>query len=127
MTNIKNYLKMMLDRNASDMFFRAGSNVRLRIDGEVVSIDERVITLDEVNEAVKELTSNELKDFFQRTLDVDFGVYVPELDNRFRISIFMQRNWPALVVRSIRSAIQTFEELHLPSDILSRLPWRKEG
>ncbi|MDD3234038.1 MAG: PilT/PilU family type 4a pilus ATPase [Candidatus Omnitrophota bacterium] len=127
MTNIKNYLKMMLDRNASDMFFRAGSNVRLRIDGEVVSIDERVITLDEVNEAVKELTSNELKDFFQRTLDVDFGVYVPELDNRFRISIFMQRNWPALVVRSIRSAIQTFEELHLPSDILSRLSMEKRG
>jgi pilus retraction protein PilT len=125
--DIKNYLKLMIEKNASDMFYRAGGNVRMRIDGKIVSIDDRVVSLDEATEAVKDLTSNELRDFFQRNLDVDFGIYIPELEHRFRISIFMQRNWPTLVIRNIRSEIQTFEELHLPGDILKRLSMEARG
>ena len=41
--NIKEYFKMMIDKNASDMFYRAGANVRMRIDGKVVIVDERTI------------------------------------------------------------------------------------
>ena len=125
--DIKSYLKLMVEKNASDMFYRAGGNVRMRIDGKVVSIDDRIVSLDEVNDSVKNLTSNELRDFFQRNLDVDFGVYIPELKHRFRISIFMQRNWPTLVIRNIRSEVQTFEELNLPVDILKNLSLETRG
>lgn len=125
--DIKKYFKLMIEKDASDMFYRAGSNVRMRLDGKVIVVDERVISLDEVNEAVKELTSNELRDFFQRNLDVDFGVYIPELEHRFRISIFMQRNWPALVIRNIRSEIEGFEELNLPSEVLKKLSMEARG
>jgi twitching motility protein PilT len=125
--DIKGYLRMMVEKNASDMFYRTGSNVRMRIDGKVVSVDDKIVNLDEVNNAVKELTSNELKDFFQRHLDVDFGIYLPNLGHRFRISIFMQRNWPALVIRNIRSDIQTFKELNLPVEVLQKLSLETRG
>jgi len=124
---IKNYLRLMVEKGASDMFYRAGSNVHMRIDGKVVPVDERIISLDEVNESVKELTSNELKDFFQKNFDVDFGIYLPELEHRFRISIFMQRNWPAMVIRHIRSNIQNFEELGLPAEVLKKLCMERRG
>jgi len=124
---IKNYLKLMIEKDASDMFYRAGANVYVRIDGKVLPLDERIISLDEVNDAIKELTSNELRDFFQRNLDADFGIFLPELDHRFRISIFMQRNWPALVIRNIRSNIQAFDELNLPSQILKKLSLESRG
>ncbi|MDD4980217.1 MAG: PilT/PilU family type 4a pilus ATPase [Candidatus Omnitrophica bacterium] len=125
--NIKGYLKLMIEKNASDMFYRAGANVRMRIDSKVVSVDEKIINLDEVNDAVKELTSNELRDFFQKNLDVDFGIYLPELEHRFRISIFMQRNWPALVIRNVRSDVQTFEDLNLPGKVLKDLSMETRG
>lgn len=125
--NIKGYLKLMVEKDASDMFYRAGANVRMRIHGDIISVDDRIISLDEVDEAVKELTSNELREFLKRNLDADFGLYLPELNRRFRISIFIQRNWPALVIRNIRSDVQTFEELGLPSDILKRLSMEKRG
>jgi len=125
--DIKNYLKLMIDKNASDMFYRAGGNVRMRIDGKIVTVDERVVNLDEVNDSVKELTSNELRDFFKRNLDVDFGIYIPELKHRFRVSIFMQRNWPTLVIRNIRSEVQSFEELSLPGEILKSLAMETRG
>jgi pilus retraction protein PilT len=125
--HIKEYLKMMIDKNASDMFYRPGANVRMRIDGKVVIVDERTISLEEVKDAVKDLTSNELRDFFQNNLDVDFGVFVPELGSRFRISIFMQRNWPALVIRNINRIIETFEQLRLPHDVLNKLCLEMRG
>lgn len=124
---IKEYLIMMVDKGASDMFYRAGSNVHMRIDGKVVVADDRIISLDEVNDAVKELTSNELREFFKRNLDVDFGVYIAELDHRFRISIFMQRNWPALVIRNIPNEIWTFAELNLPVEVLKKLSLETRG
>jgi pilus retraction protein PilT len=125
--DIKGYLKLMLEKNASDMFYRAGSNVRMRIDGEVVSVNDKIVGLDEVNEAVKQLTTEEIRDSFKKNLDVDFGIYMPELDNRFRISIFTQRNWPALVVRNVRSFIQTFDELNLPGEVLKNLSSQTKG
>jgi len=125
--DIKNYLKIMIEKNASDMFYRAGGNVRMRIDSKVVTIDERTVNLDEVNESVKQLASNELRDFFKRNLDVDFGIYIPELQHRFRVSIFMQRNWPTLVIRNIRSEVQTYEQLNLPADILRNLAMEARG
>ena len=124
---INEYLKLMVEKNASDMFFRAGANVRMRINGAITSLDERIISLEEVNEAVRELTSNELRDFLQRNLDVDFGIYLPKIRHRFRVSIFMQRNWPALVIRNIRSDIQSFEELNLPPDVLKTLSLESRG
>ncbi|MFA5090570.1 MAG: PilT/PilU family type 4a pilus ATPase [Candidatus Omnitrophota bacterium] len=124
---IKDYLRMMVEKNASDMFYRTGANVRMRIDGKVVSVGTTVITLDEVNDAVKDLASSELKDFFQKNLDVDFGVYIADLDHRFRVSIFMQRNWPALVIRNVRSGIQSFEELGLPADVFHKLAMERRG
>jgi pilus retraction protein PilT len=125
--HIKDYLKMMIDKNASDLFYRPGANVRMRIDGKVVIVDERTISLEEVKDAVKDLTSNELRDFFQNNLDVDFGIFVPELGSRFRISIFMQRNWPALVIRNINRTIETFEQLHLPHEVLNKLCLEMRG
>lgn len=124
---IKKYLGLMVEKNASDMFYRAGSNVRMRINGEVVSVGDKVISLDEVNDAVKDLTSGELRDFFHKNLDVDFGLYLPDMGHRFRISVFMQRNWPALVIRNIRSDIQDFEELNLPADVLKKLSLETRG
>jgi twitching motility protein PilT len=52
---------------------------------------------------------------------------MPEFDCRFRVSIFMQRNWPALVVRCIRSKAQTFEDLALPAEALTKLAMEKRG
>jgi pilus retraction protein PilT len=125
--SIKKYLKLMVEKNASDMFYRAGANVRMRIDGQVMQIEDRTISLDEVKDAVKELTSSEITEFFQKNLDVDFGIFIPEMGRRFRVSIFMQRNWPALVIRSIRCDTQTFEELELPTETLKKLCTEMRG
>lgn len=125
--SIKNYLKIMAEKDASDMFYRTGANVRMRIDGEVEVVDERVLELNEVRATVEEITPPELKDAFKKNMDVDFGMNIPELENRFRVSIFMQRGWPSIVIRKVRSQIQSFKELGLPEEILTKLCTESKG
>ncbi|MDD5237281.1 MAG: PilT/PilU family type 4a pilus ATPase, partial [Candidatus Omnitrophica bacterium] len=79
------------------------------------------------NRAVDELTNAEQKAVFKKNLDVDFAIYLEEFKRRFRVSIFMQCNLPAMVIRNIRSQVQTFEELGLPAQVLKKLSLEKRG
>jgi len=123
---IKDYLKVMVERNASDMFYRAGS-VRMRIDNQIVSVGDEAVTVDDVNKALDEILSDDLKDILRKDLDVDFALYLPELEHRFRVSIFQQRNWPSIVIRNIAPVTQTMEELGLPASVLKQLALESRG
>lgn len=125
--SIKKLLKEMVERNASDLFYRAGGSPRLRIDGKLVAVNDRVLSIDDVIRAAEEITTIKQMEFFKNNFDVDFAVYVEELDLRFRVSMFMQRNWPSIVVRKVSNVTQTFEQLNLPADVLRKLATAKGG
>ena len=124
---IKTLLGEMSGRNASDLFYRVGGPVRFKIDGSLVALDDKILTVDDVVKAVEELTTPKQREVFKDKLDIDFAVYIEELKLRFRVSIFTQRNWPSIVVRSVSSKVQTFEELNLPAKILKSLSSEKRG
>jgi len=124
---IRELLKEMVVKNASDLFFRAGGTPRLRIDGQVVSMSDTVLSVDDVMMATEEMTTPKQREIFKGNMDVDFAYYFEGLDRRFRISIFVQRNWPSIVIRSIQSSIQSFEDLLLPADVLRKLCMEKRG
>lgn len=125
--DIKKLMREMVDRNASDLFYRAGGTPRLRIDGKVVSIDTKVLSVEEVMFATEQLANTKQLEAFRNYLDVDFAVYLDEFKRRFRVSIFTQRNWPSIVIRNVRNAISTFEELNLPVEIFKKLSMETRG
>lgn len=125
--SIKKLLKEMVDIGASDLFYRAGGVARFRVDGRVVIVDTRGLTVDDVTKGVEELTTLKQREAFRNNSDVDFVTYIPELDRRFRVDIFMQRNWPSIVVRNVSSEIKSFEELNLPADALKKLSMEMRG
>lgn len=125
--SIKKYLKLMVEKNASDIFYRPDALVSMRIDGQVLTAGEERITLDEVNSVIKELAPEKQKELFNKTGDIDFGCYFPELGCRFRFSIFMQRGAPAVVARKVQCATQSFEDLRLPAEILKKLAMETRG
>ncbi|MGD0337110.1 MAG: PilT/PilU family type 4a pilus ATPase [Candidatus Omnitrophota bacterium] len=124
---IKDFLKSMAELDASDLFFRTGNTPHMRKDGLVVNMTDKALTADDVMQAVGELTTPAQQEKFKNNLDVDFAVYLPELERRFRVSIFMQRNSPSMVIRCIKGTTQTFEELNLPADILKKLSLDRRG
>ena len=124
---IKKLIQEMVDKDASDLFFRAGGTPRLRIDGKVVSMDARILSIDDVMFAAEQLANTKQCETFRNKLDVDFAVYLEEFNRRFRVSMFTQRNWPSLVIRNIRNSISSFEELNLPAEILKKLALETRG
>lgn len=125
--SIMELLNEMIKRDASDLFFRAGAKPHMRIDGRVVSVEDSVLTPTEVEAAVEELTSPSQRERLKECQDIDFAIHLKELNRRFRLSIFMQRNHPSLVVRNVRPYVQSFEELSLPADILKKLCLENRG
>lgn len=125
--SIKNLLKEMVEKDASDLFCRTGTTARLRIDGKIVAAGDKALTVEDLTKAVEELTTPEQREIFKKNLDIDFAFYLEDLDQRFRVSIFIQRNSPSIVIRNVRSSIQGFEELNLPVQILKKLSMEKRG
>ncbi|MBN2830791.1 MAG: PilT/PilU family type 4a pilus ATPase [Candidatus Omnitrophica bacterium] len=124
---IKKFLKEMVERGASDLFFRAGGYPRFRIDGKLVVMGEELLTVEDMIKATEELTNPKQREDFKNNLDVDFTIYLKELGTRFRASIFMQRNWPSLVIRRVNNVTKTFKDLNLPPEILEKLSMERGG
>lgn len=124
---IKKLMQEMIDRNASDLFYRAGGIVRLRVDGKIIPLGKEILSVEDVMLAAEQLTNAKQREAFKNNLDVDFAVYLDEFNRRFRVSIFMQRNWPSIVIRNVRNDISSFEELNLPIEILKKLSLETRG
>ena len=118
---IKDCLSLMVERDASDLFYRAGGPVRLRIDGKIFAASDAVLNVDDVRRALDELTSVPQRDAFRQHMDIDFGLWLEEFHQRFRVCIFMQRNTPSLVIRQVKQEIKSFEALNLPREVLEKL------
>lgn len=125
--SIKKLLEEMVKVDASDLFCRSGSPPRLRIDGKITVLGKTILSVDDMAKAIEELTTPAQREFLKNNLDIDFALYLEEFERRFRISIFMQRNWPALVIRNVRNVIATFEELNLPAEALKKLCLETRG
>ncbi|MCM8780340.1 MAG: PilT/PilU family type 4a pilus ATPase [Candidatus Omnitrophica bacterium] len=124
---IKELLAEMVRLEASDLFYRSGGIPSLRVDGRITPMSSTEITTDDISRAIEEITTPKQREIFKRDLDIDFGIYLEEFGRRFRVSIFMQRNSPSIVIRNVRDTIQSFEELNLPGEVLRKLCTESRG
>ncbi|MBL7070156.1 MAG: PilT/PilU family type 4a pilus ATPase [Candidatus Omnitrophica bacterium] len=120
-------MKEMVDKQASDLFYRAGGPAHFKIDGKLVNASEGQLQVADIEKAVEVLTTQEQRERFQKEFDIDFAFYIDDLDRRYRVSIFIQRNTPSIVIRNVRKEISTFDQLGLPTDILQKLSLESRG
>lgn len=125
--NIEELLKVMIERDASDLFCRAQGIPFFRIDGKIVNLIDTILTTNDVNKIIEELVTPRQREIFKKNLDIDFSLYLSEFNRRFRVSIFMQRNTPSIVIRNVRNIILSFEELNLPARVLKNLSLETRG
>ncbi len=120
-----NILKDMIDKRASDVIFKAGSPVCMRINGELFK-DGSILDEHNLEALVGDVVTKGQKRMYkdQRENVICFGV--KDL-GRFRATIFQQRGTPVIVVRAISTQVLTFTELNLPSKALENLCNEKRG
>ena len=77
-----------------------------------------MLTPETVRQTAFGLMTPEQREHFQRELEIDFAISEPGL-GRFRVNVFMQRGYPAMVLRYITADMPRLEILGLP-DIVTR-------
>jgi twitching motility protein PilT len=123
MVTIDSLMRLMFEKNASDLHITAGMPPMLRIDGEIVATDLEKIKDETCRTLITSVLSDEQKARLERSgsLLVSFGV---EKLGRARMAVFRQRGTLAADLRSIPVRIPAFDQLGLPpilSDI-AQLP-----
>jgi twitching motility protein PilU len=118
-------LKMMIRREASDLFLTAGLPASFKINGEISPISEAPLNADQVRKLALSLMNEQQQHEFEQTLESNFAISPPDT-GRFRVNVFQQKNHAGIVLRRIKTEIPTFEELHVPP-ILADLSMAKRG
>ncbi|MBM3343527.1 MAG: PilT/PilU family type 4a pilus ATPase [Betaproteobacteria bacterium] len=110
--------KLMADKQASDLFFTSGAPIQIKINGELLPVNDQRLMPDQIRHIAYELMTPEQAKEFEETHEMNFahrgqggegGVY-----GNFRINIFQQRNTIGIVVRYIKPEIPAFDSLGLP-------------
>lgn len=112
--NLINVLQSAIERNASDIHFTVNRPPILRIRGELIPLDEAMLTPAEVQEICYYMMSEEQKAIFQKDGEIDFSWSLPQL-NRYRVNVYRQRGSCAAALRMIPDKIPVFEDINLPN------------
>jgi len=124
--DIAPYLKLMIEKDASDIYFTVGSQVRIKVAGKVVIVGKTILT-SEMTQAVAHNIMNEMqKIVFSKKLELDFAVTLPEVKARFRVNVFKQQEKVSIVMRYVKSKVPSLADLGLPP-ILKDLIMSKRG
>ncbi len=115
-----------LQYKASDIFISSGNKPILRINGDLITIDDHpVLTKKMAEEYLLEILNEVQKKKFEQTLDLDFSLEIEGL-GRFRANMFVQRKGISAVFRTIPEAVFSLDELALPQQ-LKQLTNHRQG
>jgi len=118
-------LKLMVHKNASDLFITAGVAPSLKINGKITPVTQATLTPAQALEIVISIMSPAQREEFERDSECNYAISASGI-GRFRVSAFRQRNHAGMVLRKIETTIPTIEELRLPP-VLKDLAMTKRG
>ena len=107
------FLKLMVEKNASDMFLTTGAPVYIKIEGRLHALGNTGLPPGMVKKIAYSLMDEGQVPIFERDLELNTAYALADT-GRFRINVFKQRGEVAMVIRAIRSVIPSIEELQLP-------------
>ena len=123
--NTKPLFKLMVERKASDLFFTSNAPIKIKIEGQILSVNKQVLTPETVRQTAYALMTSAQREHFISEWELDFAVSEPGL-GRFRVNVFMQRSYPAMVMRYITADMPRLDSLGLP-EVMSELTLLKRG
>ena len=118
-------LKLMVHKNASDMFITPGVAPSLKINGRITPVTQATLTPPQAEEIVSSIMTPAQREEFARHNECNFAISASGI-GRFRVSAFRQRNHAGMVLRKIETTIPMIEDLGLPP-IIKDLAMTKRG
>lgn len=123
--DIDKVLRLMVEKNASDLFVTAGVPPSIKVNGKIVPITNQSMTPEKTREAVFGVMNENQRKEYVANKELNFAISARGV-GRFRCSAFYQRNLTGMVIRRIETKIPKVEDLGLP-EIIKDLAMTKRG
>ena len=121
----KDFLKIMVMKDASDLYLSTGAPASMKFHGQLKVVDKATLTPDRIKEIAYALMDDEQIKQFEHKPEMNLAVSETGV-GRFRVNIFKQRNTIGMVVRNIKTQIPQWQELGLPP-VLTEVIMAKRG
>jgi twitching motility protein PilU len=123
---IAEYLKYMVEKDASDIYFTVGVPPSFRVEGIVSHhTDKPPLTPEDTEKIAHAIMNEKQKKKFEEDLEMNLAIYAPQY-GRFRVNIFRQKSFVGIVVRQIKLHIATIDDWGLPV-IMKDIAMTKRG
>ena len=120
-------LKDATDRNASDIHLKAGRPPVARIDGKLHDLEGyEILTDSNLNDIIEKIVPERMRELLFEKRELDLSYKPTNLDARFRVNVFFQKNHPGLVMRQIPSDIPSIDSLGFDS-VLKDIVKKEQG
>jgi len=114
---LKFYLSKLVEFHGSDLHVKTGANIRGRINGEMTSLSQEILSHQDGLLLAKELLRSRFPELIEKK-NIDFTFKLND-DYRFRVNMFFQVDGVSAVFRTIPMVLPTIEALNLPAVINS--------
>ena len=106
-------LRMMVQKDGSDLFITAGAVPSMKVDGKMAPLSNQSLSPQHTQVLVRSIMNDRQMAEFDATQECNFAISLPGV-SRFRVNAFTQRGSVGVVLRVIRSDIPEFADLDLP-------------
>ncbi|TQV87357.1 PilT/PilU family type 4a pilus ATPase [Aliikangiella coralliicola] len=111
--DIKLLLRLMAEKNASDLFFSTGAPPHMKIEGVSTPMGQGAMPPGAIKDIAYGLMDEKQIKEFEEEWEQNFAISVGDI-GRFRVNVFLQRGEVGMVMRHIKSDIASIEQLKLP-------------
>ncbi len=123
--DITEIFKMMVERDASDVYLTVAKPPMYRIEGKVEPIGDVGFQVDELRTLATEIMNERQRKEFAETMEMNLALALPGVA-RFRVNVFQQRGSVGMVIRRIKADPPGLGELGLPS-VISDIAMSRRG
>jgi twitching motility protein PilT len=106
-------LQYVVDVKATDLHIRAGSPAKVRLDGDLVNMNDRMLSPEDTEFLLRSITDEKQWHEFNERKELDFA-YALTRECRFRVNAYWNLGTVAMAFRLNRADILDFEKLNLP-------------
>jgi len=118
-------LKIMIQKEGSDMFITVGFPPAIKIHGQVTPVSKTPLKPEDTKAMVYAVMRDKQLKEFEATNECNFAVSPPGI-GRFRANAFVQQGHMGMILRTITTEVPTLEKLKLP-EVLKDVALTKRG
>jgi twitching motility protein PilU len=123
--DFENCLRILSERDGSDLYFSTGAPCSAKFHGTMEQLDDVVLEPGDIAKMAHNIMNEDQRAEFAHSPEMNLAISKEGL-GRYRVNIFQQRNEVAMVIRLIGDTLPNYKDLGLPA-VLPKLIMQKLG